>query len=127
MNLIMRKDRPLASYYYVKALARTARLSVQEPVIQAFPERRGTTLRSNFEPTSAEVFVSILLASVAGLIAALVGFMGGIFLAVHVVRDPDGESALLLAPATALGFGVIMFILTFRYFIRYGNPQSGDD
>lgn len=78
---------------------------------------------SNLRPTLGESLVSTLIAAVCALIAAAIGFVGGVFLCGWLFTGEMAEWALIVAPVAALVFGVLTFVLVFRSFSRFGNPS----
>jgi hypothetical protein len=66
-----------------------------------------------------------LLAGVAAAIAAVVGFVGGIFLCGWLLRGEMTQWGLIVAPALALVMAVTAFVIVFRKIITYGDSPSG--
>ena len=75
--------------------------------------------------TIGENVFATLLAGVAAAIAAVVGFVGGIFLCGWLFTGEATESALIVGPALALVMAVAAFVIVFRKIITYGDPPSG--
>jgi ABC-type multidrug transport system permease subunit len=74
--------------------------------------------------TIGENVFAIVLSGVAAAIAALVGFVGGIFLCEWLFTGEMTEWALIVAPALALVMAVAAFVIVFRKIITYGDPTS---
>ena len=66
------------------------------------------------------VFASVLSCVVAAL-AAIVGFVGGIFLCGLLFSGEARESALHVGPTLALLSGSAVFVICFRKIITYGD------
>jgi hypothetical protein len=60
------------------------------------------------------ILFAVVLATIAGALAAVVGFAGGIFLCGRLFTGEATESALAVGPLLAVILGVTAFILTFR-------------
>ena len=75
--------------------------------------------------TSGEIAVAILMSCAAAAVAAIVGFVGAIFLCAKLLSGESSESALILAPATALVLAVVVFVFSFRKITHYGEPHDG--
>jgi hypothetical protein len=75
--------------------------------------------------TVGESLVAVLIAGVLATISAIVGFVGAIFFCGTVFRGEMTEWALVLAPASALIFGVVLFVFVFRKISSYGDPTAG--
>jgi len=82
--------------------------------------------RETVQPTGGELMFAICVAAICALLAASIGFVGAIFLCGRLLSGEMTEWALSLAPLTALAFGTIVFVLVFRWTIRYGDPPSTD-
>jgi hypothetical protein len=78
-----------------------------------------TTMKS----TAGESFIAFVMSGVAAVLAAIVGFVGGIFLCQRLLSGEMTEWALILAPATALVFGVVVFVFAFRKISTYGESS----
>ena len=78
---------------------------------------------SKVNRTFGELLVSILLASVAAFLAAIVGFVSGVFLG-GLLPGEASESGLFFGPLGALCFGVAAVIVVFRFAIHYGDPPQ---
>jgi ABC-type spermidine/putrescine transport system permease subunit II len=74
--------------------------------------------------TFGESLVAILLASVASSLSAIAGFVAAIAFCELAFTGESTEFALLLAPLTAIVAGVIVFIVVYRWLVRYGNPSA---
>jgi hypothetical protein len=61
-----------------------------------------------------EIIFATVLSALAAVLAAVVGFVGAIALSSALFSGEATESALVLAPASALGMAVIAFIVSFR-------------
>jgi hypothetical protein len=68
-----------------------------------------------------EIFIAFLMAGAAAVLAAGMGFVGAIFLCAKLLSGEGSESALILAPATALILGIAVFVFVFGKVIRYGE------
>jgi drug/metabolite transporter (DMT)-like permease len=65
------------------------------------------------------------MAGVAAVFAAVLGFVGAIFLCGELLSGEMTEWGLILAPTTALIFGIGVFVLVFRKIEKYGeDPDS---
>ncbi|HEU5350130.1 MAG TPA: hypothetical protein VFU55_00925 [Terracidiphilus sp.] len=74
--------------------------------------------------TIGELFVAILMASVASALMAIVGFVGGAILPGIFFTGEATESGLIFAPAFALILGLATFVLVFLWVKNYGNPKT---
>ena len=74
--------------------------------------------------TVGESIVTVLMSGVAAAIAAIVGFVGAIFLCQTLLHGEMTEWALVLAPATALIFAVIVFVTVLRKIGTYGESPD---
>jgi hypothetical protein len=64
--------------------------------------------------TVGEITVALFMSGVAAVLAAIVGFVGAIFLCQALLHGEATESPLVLAPAAAIVFGVIVFLVALR-------------
>jgi hypothetical protein len=64
--------------------------------------------------TVGEITVALFMSGVAAVLAAIVGFVGAIFLCQALLHGEATESSLVLAPAAAIVFGVIVFLVALR-------------
>ncbi len=71
--------------------------------------------------TVGESIVAALISGVAAVIAAIVGFVGEIFICQTLLRGEMTEWALVLAPATALVLAVSVFVIALRKIGTYGE------
>jgi hypothetical protein len=71
--------------------------------------------------TAGEIFIAVLMSGVAAVFAAVVGFVGAIFLCSRLFSGEATESALILAPATAVVFAVAVFVFAFWKISTYGE------
>ena len=71
--------------------------------------------------TAGEILVAVLMSGVAAVFAAVVGFVGAIFLCSKLFSGEARESALILAPATALVLAFAVFVFAFRKISTYGE------
>jgi ABC-type multidrug transport system permease subunit len=74
--------------------------------------------------TLGEILFATVLAGVAAALAAVLGFVGGIFLCGRLLSGEMTEWALIVGPALALLMAVGTFVLLFWKIIRYGAPDS---
>jgi ABC-type multidrug transport system permease subunit len=74
--------------------------------------------------TPGEMIFAISIASVCAVLAAIVGFVGAIFLCGWILSGEMTEWDLILAPAAALLFGTAAFVATYRWIARHGDPPS---
>lgn len=74
--------------------------------------------------TAGETFIAFVVSVVAAVPAAVVGFVGAIFLCEKIFSGEMTEWALILAPATALVFAVAVFVFAFRKISMYGESPD---
>jgi hypothetical protein len=74
---------------------------------------------SNVPHTIGELMFAILLAFVCALLAAIVGFVGAIFLCQRLLVGEKTEWAFILAPVGAILFGVPGFLGVFRGLLHF--------
>lgn len=74
--------------------------------------------------TVGESFIAFVMSGVAALLAAVVGFVGAIFLCEKLFSGEMTEWALILAPATALVFAATVFVFAFRKISTYGESPD---
>lgn len=70
----------------------------------------------------ADFVVATVVGLVAAVLAGVAGFLAGIFACSK--SGEAGETALVVAPATALIFAVLAFAFTFRWIMKYGDVPS---
>jgi hypothetical protein len=75
--------------------------------------------------TIGENVFATVLSAIAAVIAALVGFVGGIFLCGWLLSGEMTQWGLIVAPALALVMAVAAFVIVFRKIITYGDSPSG--
>ncbi len=75
--------------------------------------------------TRGEILVAVLISGVLAVLAAIGGFVAGIFLCRLFFSGESSESALILAPATALLVGAAAFVFAFRKMSSYGERPDG--
>jgi hypothetical protein len=80
--------------------------------------------KGSLQPSGGELMFAICIASICALLAAVVGFVGAIFLCGRLFSGEMTEWALILAPLAALLFGAAAFDITFRWIVHYGDPPS---
>ncbi len=76
--------------------------------------------------TTGELFFAFLISAVVAVLAAVVGFFAGVFLPEALLSGESTESGLVLAPAMALVFGTVAFVLAFRKLSKYGEDLDSD-
>jgi hypothetical protein len=74
--------------------------------------------------TIGENAVAITIAGATAAIAAIAGFVGGVFLCGLLFKGEATESGLVVAPALALVLGVAAFVFTFSKIASYGEPKD---
>ncbi len=74
--------------------------------------------------TAGESIIAFVISVVAAALAAIVGFVGAIFLCGKLLSGEMTEWALILAPATALTFAAAAFVFAFRKISRYGESPD---
>ena len=74
--------------------------------------------------TPGELLFAILSAAGIAALAGLVGFLGGTILCARLLVGEATEWALIVAPATALLFGVAAFGISFLWILHYGDPPA---
>jgi hypothetical protein len=60
--------------------------------------------------TTGEIIIAMFIAGVAAVLAVVAGFLGGIWICGVVFSGEATESALIMATATAIVFGIAVFI-----------------
>lgn len=80
-----------------------------------------TMMSLPMKSTVGESLIAVLMSGVAALLAAVVGFVGAIFLCSKLFSGEATESALILAPATAIVFAVAVFVFAFWKISMYGE------
>jgi len=74
---------------------------------------------------TGEIIVAMLIAGPAAVLAATAGFVGGIWICSVVLTGEATESALFVAPATAVVLAIAVFIIVFRKMTTYGDSPDG--
>jgi hypothetical protein len=73
--------------------------------------------------TPGESFFAFLISAIVAVLAAVVGFFAGVLLPNILLRGEATEAGLVLAPAMALIFGGVVFVLAFRKLSKYGEDR----
>jgi len=81
-------------------------------------------MTSKVRATFGESLVAILVASVASFLSAIAGFVSAIAFCGLAFTGEATEFGLLLAPLTAIVAGIIVFIVVYRWLVRYGDPSA---
>jgi ABC-type multidrug transport system permease subunit len=74
--------------------------------------------------TFGEIVFASVLSAMAAALAAVLGFVGRIFLCGWLLSGEMTEWGLVAGPGLALLMAVGAFVLVFRKIIHYGEPTS---
>jgi len=75
--------------------------------------------------TRGEILVAVLISGVLAVLAAIGGFVAGIFLCRTFFSGESSEFALILVPCTALLVGAAAFVFAFTKTSSYGERPDG--
>ena len=76
--------------------------------------------------TLGENFIAVLISGVLAVLAAVGGFVAGVFLCTKLFTGEGTESALVVAPVLALLFATAVFVFAFRKLSSYGEGPASD-
>jgi len=76
--------------------------------------------------TRGEILVAVLISGVLAVLAAIGGFVAGVFLCTKLFTGEGTESGLVVATALALLVGTAVFVFAFRKLSKYGEGPDTD-